>query len=68
MSSLGLLQSLHDGLSQKAGVKCVFGDPINAGNKVVIPVARVGLDLARDRALAASALVARERVEAAEAE
>ena len=41
MSSLGLLQSLHDGLSQKAGVKSVFGDPINAGDKVVIPVARV---------------------------
>jgi len=41
MSSLGLLQSLHDGLSQKAGVKSVFGDPISAGDKVVIPVARV---------------------------
>lgn len=41
MGSLSLLQSLHEGLSQKAGVKSVFGDPVVVGDKVVIPAARV---------------------------
>lgn len=41
MSSLSMLQSLHEGLAQKAGVKSVFGDPITAGDKVVLPVARI---------------------------
>jgi uncharacterized spore protein YtfJ len=41
MSSLSLLQSLQDGLSQKAGVKSVFGDPITVGDKVVLPVAKL---------------------------
>jgi uncharacterized spore protein YtfJ len=42
MGSLGLLQSLQESFSQKAGVKSVFGDPITVGNKVVLPVARIG--------------------------
>ena len=42
MSSLNLLQSLQENLSQKTGVKSVFGDPITVGDKVVIPAARVG--------------------------
>ena len=42
MGSLGLLQSLQESFSQKAGVKSVFGDPITVGDKVVLPVARIG--------------------------
>jgi uncharacterized spore protein YtfJ len=41
MSSLTLLQSLHENLSSRAQVKSVFGDPIIAGDKTIIPVARV---------------------------
>jgi uncharacterized spore protein YtfJ len=41
MGSLSLLQSLQEGLSQKAGVKSVFGDPISVGDKVVLPVAKL---------------------------
>jgi uncharacterized spore protein YtfJ len=41
MSSLNLLQSLQENLSQKAGVKSVFGDPIPVGDKVVVPAARL---------------------------
>jgi uncharacterized spore protein YtfJ len=40
MSSLNLLQSLQENLSQKAGVKNVFGDPIPVGDKIVIPAVR----------------------------
>jgi uncharacterized spore protein YtfJ len=41
MSSLALLQSLHENLSTRAQVKSVFGDPITAGDKTIIPVARI---------------------------
>jgi uncharacterized spore protein YtfJ len=41
MSSLTLLQSLHENLSSRAQVKSVFGDPITAGDKTIIPVARI---------------------------
>jgi uncharacterized spore protein YtfJ len=41
MSSLSLLQSLQEGISQKSGVKSVFGDPINVGDKVVITAAKL---------------------------
>lgn len=41
MSSLSLLQSLHENLSSRAQVKSVFGEPITAGDKTIIPVARV---------------------------
>jgi uncharacterized spore protein YtfJ len=41
MSSLALLQSLHENLSSRAQVKSVFGEPITAGDKTIIPVARV---------------------------
>jgi uncharacterized spore protein YtfJ len=41
MSSLNLLQSLQENLSQKAGVKSVFGDPIAVGDKIVVPAARL---------------------------
>lgn len=41
MSSLGMLQSLHDNLASRAQVKTVFGEPITNGDKTIIPVARV---------------------------
>jgi uncharacterized spore protein YtfJ len=41
MSSLTLLQSLHESLSTRAQVKSVFGEPIVAGDKTIIPVAKI---------------------------
>lgn len=41
MSSLSLLQSLHENLSSRAQVKSVFGEPVTAGDKTIIPVARI---------------------------
>jgi uncharacterized spore protein YtfJ len=41
MSSLTLLQSLQESLSTRAQVKSVFGDPIVAGDKTIIPVAKI---------------------------
>jgi uncharacterized spore protein YtfJ len=41
MSSLSWLQSLHENLSSRAQVKSVFGEPITAGDKTIIPVARI---------------------------
>ena len=41
MSSLNMLQSLHENLSARAQVKSVFGDPITAANKTIIPVAKI---------------------------
>jgi uncharacterized spore protein YtfJ len=41
MSSLTLLQSLHENLGTRAQVKSVFGEPITAGEKTIIPVARM---------------------------
>jgi uncharacterized spore protein YtfJ len=41
MASLNLLQSLHENLSGRAQVKSVFGEPIVAADKTIIPVARV---------------------------
>jgi len=42
MSSLALMQSLHENLSSRAQVKSVFGDPVVAGEKTIIPVAKIG--------------------------
>jgi len=41
MSSLTLLQSLHENLAGRAQVKSVFGDPVIAGEKTIIPVAKI---------------------------
>src|ERR1700756_2760848 len=41
MSSLTLLQSLHENLAGRAQVKSVFGDPVVAGDKTIIPVAKI---------------------------
>lgn len=41
MGSLTMLQTLHENLSTRAQVKSVFGDPVVAGEKTIIPVARI---------------------------
>src|SRR5437588_12337132 len=41
MGSLALLQNLHESLSTRAQVKSVFGDPVTAGEKTIIPVAKI---------------------------
>lgn len=41
MGSLALLQNLHEGLAGRAQVKSVFGEAITAGEKTIIPVARI---------------------------
>jgi uncharacterized spore protein YtfJ len=41
MSSLALLQSLKDSIVSQASVKAVYGDPISAHGKTVIPVAKM---------------------------
>lgn len=40
-SSSTMLQSLHENLSSRAQVKSVFGEPISAQGKTVIPVAKI---------------------------
>ncbi|HEY1262118.1 MAG TPA: spore germination protein GerW family protein [Terriglobales bacterium] len=41
MSSLALVQSLHENLSKNAGVRNVFGEAIHSGDQTILPVARV---------------------------
>ena len=41
MSSLTLLQSLHESLSTRAQVTSAFGAAIVAGDKTIIPVAKI---------------------------
>ena len=41
MGSLAWLQNLHESLSTRAQVKSVFGDPVTAGDKTIIPVAKI---------------------------
>jgi len=41
MSSLALLQSLKESILSQASVKAVFGEPISAQGKTVIPVAKI---------------------------
>jgi uncharacterized spore protein YtfJ len=41
MSSLALLQSLKDSILSQASVKAIYGDPIAAHGKTVIPVAKI---------------------------
>lgn len=41
MSGLSLLQSLDENLSSRAQVKSIFGEPITAEGRTVIPVARI---------------------------
>jgi uncharacterized spore protein YtfJ len=41
MSSLALLQSLKDSILTQANVKAVYGEPIPAQGKTIIPVAKI---------------------------
>jgi uncharacterized spore protein YtfJ len=41
MGSVALLQSLKDSIVGQAGVKTIFGEPISAQGKTVIPVAKI---------------------------
>lgn len=41
MSSLALLQSLKESILAQASVKAIYGEPISAQGKTVIPVAKV---------------------------
>jgi uncharacterized spore protein YtfJ len=41
MSSSTMLQSLHENLANRAQVKSVFGEPISAEGKTIIPIAKI---------------------------
>jgi uncharacterized spore protein YtfJ len=41
MSSLAVLQSLKESILSQASVKAIYGEPISANGKTVIPVARI---------------------------
>ncbi len=41
MGSVMLLQSLKDGILSQASVKAIYGEPIVAQGKTIIPVARI---------------------------
>ena len=41
MSSPGVLQSLRDSVLSQASVKAIYGEPISAQGKTVIPVAKI---------------------------
>ena len=41
MGSLALLQSLKEGVLGQANVKTIYGEPISAHEKTIIPVAKI---------------------------
>jgi uncharacterized spore protein YtfJ len=41
MSSLALLQSLKESILSQANVKAIYGEPVAAHGKTVIPVAKI---------------------------
>jgi uncharacterized spore protein YtfJ len=41
MGSVALLQSLKDGILGQASVKTIYGEPISAHGKTIVPVAKV---------------------------
>lgn len=41
MSSVALLQSLKESILSQANVKAVYGEPISANGKIIIPVAKI---------------------------
>ena len=41
MGSAALLQSLKDGILSQASVKAIYGDPVAAHGKTIIPVAKI---------------------------
>ena len=47
MSSLALLQSLKESILSQANVKAIYGEPIAAHGKTVIPVAKNHVQIGR---------------------
>src|ERR1700733_9579339 len=41
MGSVALLQSLKDGILSQASVKAIYGEPIPAHGKTIVPVAKI---------------------------
>jgi uncharacterized spore protein YtfJ len=41
MGSLSILQSLKEGILAQASVKSIYGDPVSAEGKTIIPVAKI---------------------------
>lgn len=41
MSTLALLQSLKESILSQANVKAIYGEPISANGKTVVPVAKI---------------------------
>jgi len=41
MGALAVLQSLRDGILGQANIKTIYGEPISANGKTIIPVAKV---------------------------
>ncbi len=41
MGSVALLQSLKDGILGQASVKTIYGEPVSAQGKTIIPVAKI---------------------------
>ena len=41
MSTLAILQSLKESILSQASVEAIYGEPISANGKTVIPVARI---------------------------
>jgi uncharacterized spore protein YtfJ len=41
MGSSALLQSLKDGILSQASVKAIYGEPVSAQGKTIIPVAKI---------------------------
>jgi uncharacterized spore protein YtfJ len=58
MSSLALLQSLKESILSQASVKAIYGEPIAAQGKTVIPVAKKCMATAQGPVLAAWAIPA----------
>ena len=56
MSTLAVLQSLKESILSQANVKAIYGEPISAHGKTVVPVAKIMYGYGAGRAQAASAI------------
>jgi hypothetical protein len=59
MTTLPLLQSLKESILSQASVKAIYGEPISAHGKTIVPVARImyGYDAGREQVLWAIAVL-----------
>ena len=60
MGSLALLQSLKESVLGQANVKAIYGEPISAHEKTIIPVAKIMYGYGAERAPEAWAIPAPE--------